>query len=124
MGQIFGLLLYILYFLIIFRNDAAVIPFPSPDTTPPVTKIYFVFIFSSLIKIKKLTKILYIVQTTTKSNLFSIFILYNLCISYLCLYIQDIFKKLLYYYDFLRIEQIRKSKMFFNLFSPDLSFRL
>ena len=23
-------------------KDAAVIPFPSPDTTPPVTNIYFV----------------------------------------------------------------------------------
>ena len=28
-----------------FPNDAAVIPFPSPETTPPVTNTYFTAIF-------------------------------------------------------------------------------
>jgi hypothetical protein len=28
-------------------SDAAVIPFPSPDTTPPVTNTYFTAIVSS-----------------------------------------------------------------------------
>ena len=40
-----GATLYPLFFNSL-PNDAAVIPFPSPDTTPPVTNTYFVFIFS------------------------------------------------------------------------------
>ena len=30
-------------------NDAAVIPFPSPETTPPVTNTYFTGIISSIL---------------------------------------------------------------------------
>ena len=44
MDQIFESLHLTLYFLISLPNDEAVIPFPREETTPPVTKIYFVII--------------------------------------------------------------------------------
>ena len=54
-------------------NDAAVIPFPSEDTTPPVTNTYFVF-FIKIPPKKLLTNhLLFTIITITTSNRMDIY---------------------------------------------------
>ena len=80
-------------------SDAAVIPFPSPETTPPVTKTYFTGISSSILPypaIPKFTVKRNIRQHKTATGMISL--------HYYSYYTTEINIFLLFFYNFLLCE--------------------